>query len=66
MKGYSKVHKLAKFIVCLVNTVLVLLYSQTHMELLLIFVNISYFFGVNTVAYLLESVLHLRHRHDKV
>ena len=63
---YKHIHKLAKLIVCLINTVLVLVFYHSHIELLIIFINISYFFGVNTVAYVLESILHTKHEHDKL
>lgn len=67
---YHRVHVTAKVIVFLINTALlyiVYLLNDRQLTLyLLAFYNATYFFGVNTVSYLIERVLHLKHLHDIV
>ena len=65
-REYAKIHKASKVIVCIFNTLL-LYYSTTHsMVEMLIIVNFTYFFGVNSVAYVLEGLLKMKHKHDKI
>lgn len=61
---YAIAHKLAKFIIFAFNTSLLLL--DIDMTLALVVINFTYFFGVNSIAYLIENLLHFRHKHDKI
>lgn len=63
---YDLTHKIAKLIVFSINTALLLISEKTNLTVVLLIVNFTYFFGVNTVAYMLESILNLKHKHDKV
>ena len=64
--NYKSIHKLAKLIVCMFNTILLLFATHYEIITLLIIMNFTYFFGVNSVAYLLEKILHIQHKHDKI
>lgn len=63
---YNQDHILAKVICCLINTLLVILYINTGSVILLILANITYFFGVNTLAYVIEAIRHHKHKHSKI
>ena len=47
---YRVDHKLAKLIVCLFNTALFLIVFEVNHALIFLVINITYFFGVNTVV----------------
>lgn len=64
MKEYALTHKLSKLIVCLI--VLGLLFLDGNLTVYSGIIVFVWFFGVNSVGYLLESMLHYRHKHDKV
>jgi len=73
MNYYSKDHKLAKAVMAVVQLVLTclimfLLINQSFTVLLmgLLVKEFCYFYGVNTVAYIIEYVKHHPHRHDIV
>jgi len=63
---YHKDHILAKIICCLINSILVLLYVKTNSLVFLLLANVTYFFGVNSISYIIEIVRHHPHNHDKV
>lgn len=64
--NYNIVHKISKFIVCLINTGLLLIYQSNHITELLIIMNFTYFFGVNTIASFLEMIFNLPREHDNI
>jgi hypothetical protein len=64
MSNYSKDHKLAKLIMALI--VCGLLYIDGSLTLLQWSAVLIWVFGVNPIAYLIESVLKHPHKHDKV
>lgn len=65
---YKKDHKLAKLVCLLINTLLFILYfnlTNEFFKYILFFVaNATYFFGVNSIGYLIESIRHHKHKHD--
>lgn len=65
---YELDHKIGKLICFIINTVLFILYFNLDNEnlKLLVFViaNATYFFGVNTISFIIESILHHRHKHN--
>lgn len=67
-KEYRKDHKLAKLICFLINTILFIIYfnlTNTVLQyILFITVNFTYFFGVNTIGYIIESIKHHKHKHE--
>lgn len=63
---YNYVHQIAKLIVCAINTILLLLSKEFDVTIILIFLNFTYFFGVNSIAYLIEAALHYKHKHNKI
>ncbi len=65
-RNYAHTHKIAKIILCLFNTALLVFATTYDITTLLILMNFTYFFGVNSIAYLLEVCLHLKHKHDKI
>jgi uncharacterized membrane protein len=67
---YKKIHLISKTIVFLINTVLlyviVLFGTNLHLVLsILVFYNCTYFFGVNTIAFIIETILKVKHQHNK-
>lgn len=62
---YDKVHHWAKAIVC--TSVIILILLGRHLDIICIDVAavVIWFFGVNPVAYVIESVLKLKHRHSR-
>ena len=60
---YDIAHKSSKVIVFFMVVLLVLLGRHFNIIYLDIAAVVVWFFGVNLVAYLLESVLHFKHRH---
>lgn len=65
-RQYQQNHLSAKVIVCCIQLVLVLLIDIVQTKLLILLAVVLYYFGVNTVAYLLEHIRGHRHRHDKI
>lgn len=69
-KEYRQDHKLAKLACLLINTILFILYFNLTNEILkyIIFIvaNATYFFGVNTIGYLIESIRNHNHKHDRI
>lgn len=63
---YHKDHILAKIICCLINSILVLLYVKTNSLVFLLLANVTYFFGVSTLGYIIESVKGHQHLHEKI
>ena len=63
---YHKDHILAKILCCIINTLLILFYISTNSIILLVVANIFYFFGVNSIAYTIETVKQHSHKHDKI
>ena len=64
--NYHKIHVAAKFIICVVQCVLLLIFMTPDYITPAIIVTILYYFGVNTVAYLLEKLLHLKQQHREL
>lgn len=67
--NYRFTHKLAKAITCIIINVLNIIVSVLTSLPLIVIVLISlqitvWFFGVNTIAYLIESVLNYDHTHE--
>ena len=61
---YDKVHHAAKVIVMAMVILLLILgrtYDTVIMDILAVAI---WFFGVNLVAYIIESVLHFNHKHN--
>jgi len=63
-KEYFIIHKLAKFICAIINTILFMLVLDIDHPILFFIINMTYFFGTNTIAYILEAVTHKKHKHD--
>ena len=66
---YKQDHKLAKFIVAGIVSVLITIAQLADMPFSLIFNVIAVYvwlFGVNPTAYMIETVLHHKHKHDKL
>lgn len=70
---YDQDHKLAKtimFIYQVVVTVLItyVLIVENPIYILPLFIakELGYFFGVNTVGYIIETIKHHKHKHNKV
>jgi hypothetical protein len=63
---YKKAHHIAKGIVCAVVIFLLILsrsYDTVVFDALAVIV---WLFGVNPVAYVIESILHYKHNHSKL
>lgn len=68
--NYKRIHLISKTIVFLINTSLlyIIVLFGTNLALvlsILVFYNCTYFFGVNTVAFIIETMLKVKHQHDK-
>lgn len=63
---YPVIHKLAKLIAAIVNTVLFTIILDIDHYILFGIINFTYFFGVNSIAYSIETIFNVRHRHDKL
>ncbi len=67
---YETDHRIGKFICFLINSILFLLYFHLTSEILkviiFLFANATYFFGVNTISFLIETFLHHKHKHNKI
>lgn len=67
---YNKDHKLAKLICLMINTVLFMIYFNLTNDILKIMIfivaNATYFFGVNSFGYLIETIKHHKHKHNKI
>ena len=63
---YDTIHKQAKFIICLLVSGLLVTSRLTDLWILDVFAVFIWFFGVNTVGYLLEELHHWKHRHNKL
>jgi hypothetical protein len=63
---YRKIHKLAKLVIFALVVLLLVINRVYNLLILDILAVALWFFGVNTVAYIIEHVLNLRHTHDKV
>lgn len=66
MKLYDKIHKTAKSIV-FCGVVACLIAAKVSGLIVLDIVAVAiWFFGVNPVAYLLETFLHVKHQHNRI
>ena len=63
--SYPVFHKSAKLICFLVNTILGLLILEIDNAILFGVMNFTYFFGVNTIGYVLEVIFKVKHKHDR-
>lgn len=63
-RDYKINHKLAKFLCAIINTILFVNVLEIDKPILFFLINITYFFGVNTIGYILESIRHKKHKHD--
>ena len=63
---YHVDHVIAKLLVCAFQIGLVVAYISTDLTMLLILMTILYYFGVNTVQYLIELVKHHSHKVGKI
>jgi hypothetical protein len=63
---YAVIHKLSKFLCAILNTFLFTLIFDIEHYILFFIINLTYFFGVNSIGFLLEEVLHLKHKHDLI
>lgn len=69
MNTYDKDHKIAKLVVATVVTVLITLAQLAALPYSLILNGLSvfiWFFGVNPVGYIIESILNHEHKHNKL
>jgi hypothetical protein len=65
-KLYSQDHKLAKFICAIINTFLFVSILEIDKPVLFFLVNLTYFFGANTLGYIIETVRGHKHKHDVI
>ena len=67
---YKRDHNLAKLICFLINTILFILYfnltNETIKIILFVVANATYFFGVNTIGFIIESICKHPHKHNKI
>ena len=63
-REYAIDHKLAKLLVCIINTVLFVMVFKTEHYIGFFFINATYFFGVNTISRVLETTFSHRRKHD--
>lgn len=63
---YGVVHRTSKAIVCAIVIFLLLLGRYYETILFDAIAVIVWFFGVNFIAYVIEGVLHLKHKHTKL
>lgn len=63
---YDLTHRIAKFIVFFLNTILLLLSEKYNLTYVLVIVNFTYFFGVNSIAWLIEEIFKSNHGHNKI
>jgi hypothetical protein len=63
---YALDHKLAKLLVCILNTILFSIVFEIDHYIGFFFINATYFFGVNTVARLLEKILGHKKKHEVI
>ena len=69
MNAYNQDHKLAKFIVCNLVIILISLAQMLELPYSLILNALAvyaWFFGVNPLGYLIESIKGHNHGHDKL
>jgi hypothetical protein len=65
-KEYDLAHKLGKLLCAIINSVLFALIFNVDHIFLFFLVNLTYFFGVNTFARLIERVLHYKKKHEVI
>jgi hypothetical protein len=65
-RDYKIDHILAKLLCALINTVLFVIVFEIHKPVLFYFINLTYFFGVNTLGYIIESIRGHKHKHDAI
>jgi len=58
---YRRAHYIAKAIVCAI-VILLLLMDIRILDMIAVIV---WFFGINPIGYVVENVLHFKHRHNK-
>lgn len=63
---YNFTHKISKLLCAVLNTFLFSLVFNIEHYILFFIINLTYFFGVNSIAFLIEKVLHLSHKHDLI
>lgn len=66
MSEYDKVHRTAKVITCTLVVAVMCLAKYYEVFTLEVIAIIIWFFGVNPVAYLIEEVKQMRHRHKRL
>ena len=65
-RNYKEDHKLAKLICAIVNTFLFVSILEIDKPILFFIINLTYFFGVNSMAYIIEAVRKHKHKHDVI
>lgn len=63
---YNRVHRTAKLIVCTLVILLLVLGNRFDSVYFEAGAVVVWFFGVNPLAYVLETVLHFKHKHSKI
>lgn len=63
---YDRVHHWAKAINCFLVVILILLGRHFDIIYLDVAAVVIWFFGTNRIAYILESILGYKHRHNKL
>jgi len=63
-KHYQQDHKLAKLICAIINTILLIVVLDIDKPFLFFIINLTYFFGANTIAFCLETIRGHKHKHD--
>ena len=65
---YKLDHTIGKIVILAISTALIIscvFIKQTHYLLLVLAINnVLYWFGVNTIAYIVETVMHHSHKHE--
>lgn len=64
VKEYDLAHKLGKLICAIINTLLFVAIFKVDHYVLFFLANLTYFFGVNSVARLIEMTLNYRKKHE--
>lgn len=63
---YALVHKLSKLVCAIINTILFGFIFDIEHPIIFFIINLTYFFGVNTIGSIVERVLHLKRKHDLI
>ena len=63
---YDKAHRAGKVLIAIIISILLVLTTMNFLDTLLsIVITWIWLFGVNTMSYLIETLLHWRHKHDR-